>query len=146
MPTPQSYTPPSTNAQYINNETDIQGPVPEGSYNMFSSPTDDAAMLPIMQACDPGVQVSDGATMGLIAGKIIYGSDGRKITVYQGTDPVYNLPYQTTVGQLIQAQNSGGTFNNERQPPYTKIFIDGVAFSGPGGTGAPGAVEVVWGH
>lgn len=143
---PQPYTPPPTNCQYINSETNIQGPVPEGSWNMFSSPTDDAVMLSLMQACDPNVQVADGATMGLIAGKVIYGDDGRHITVYQGTDPVYGLPYMTTVGQLIQAQNSGGDYNNERQPPYTKIFIDGIAFTGPGGTGQPGDMEVVWGH
>ena len=118
--------------------------VPPGSYNLFSSAADDALIEPLMKVLDPNVQVSDGADAGFLAGNVTYGSDQRKITVFSGIDPTTGLGYVTTTGILIQQKCNGAMWNNMHQPPYSKLVIDGVAFSGPGGTGAPGAVEVDW--
>jgi len=139
------YRPTPTNATMTNPMGGQPLPVPPGGYNLFSSAAEDAAMLPLVQAMDPKVEISDGADAGFLAGSVTYGSDGRKITVYSGIDPATGLAYVTTTGILLQQKCQGAMWNNMRQPPYTKLYIDGIAFSGPGGTGAPGAVQVDWG-
>ena len=140
------YRPPATNATMVNPVTGQTIPVPIGSYNLFSDAAEDAMIEPLMRALDPDVQVSDGAAAGFLAATVTYGSDGRKITVFNGIDPVTGLAYVTTTGTLLQQRGDGSMWNNERHPPYTKLYLDGIAFSGPGGTGAPGAIQVDWGH
>lgn len=140
------YRPPPTNATMVNPVSGQTVPVPPGAYNLFSSAADDAFITPLVKAMDPSTAISDGANAGFLAGNVTYGSDGRKITVFTGIDPATGLAYETTTGILIQQQQSGPMWNNMRQPPYNKLYIDGIAFSGPGGSGAPGAVQVDWGN
>ena len=124
------YQVPPCNATTINAASGQTIPVRRGSWDLFSSAEDDAQIIPLMKACDPNVRVSDGADSGGGGqiGPVTYGTDGRKITLLEGMDPVSGLPYIDTVGQLLQARGSGPMWNFGHQPDrqgnYSKIVID----------------------
>ena len=147
------YLPKPTNATTIVMGQTIA--IEPGAYNLFSSPADNNFVAPFVSQMDKNAAYSDGANAGFTPGPVTYGSDGRTILVISGTDPVTGLGYVTTVGILIQQYNQSAMFNNGHQPaprigkptdyiPYSKLVIDPIDFSGPGGTGAPGGVQVDW--
>jgi hypothetical protein len=128
------YEPLPVNTMAVNPFTGALTPITsESALILFSSPEDNAAILPLVQALDPNMTTFDGA--GRLTPPLVYGSDGRTIMGVQGT--INGLAYQSTVGILIAQKNWGSMWNGERQQPYTKLFADAID---------PTDAQLNWGH
>lgn len=135
------YRPPPTDALLMNPVTGQLSPITSSqALILFSSPEDDARILPLLKELDANMKTEDGA--GIVCPPVAYGNDGRKITLCSGV--INGLPWQECVGILIAQQFYGSMWNEGRQPPYTKLFADQIGFSDPNGQGSE--LEINWGH
>jgi hypothetical protein len=117
-----AYTPPSTNAQYLNAVNDQLTPITsESALILFSSPADVAKIMPLVLALDPNTRAFDGS--GVVCPVIQYGSDGRKVNCVEGIVTIAgaSYAYEAAIGIIIAASYWGPGWNGGNQPPYTVL-------------------------